>query len=403
MNDQPTHTMPTDAPRIPTNEELAHEWLSKQDSPRRAKGHPQDSQGLVFQVANTLVHGFDLGASRGLALLTEYCGRSDKPWTAAELDHKIREAVKAPQKHKAGGLARWILREKGIRVFTRGEHAGKRVAFEPRFSAPNRLQFDLEKLRFEVRDVNPMVDEKWLAEVSPVDVSSCSTAGFLEAMYGPDERVLIFTDFYSQGQFIYWCGRGGFRLARRQGVPAVRSELPAGGPDGVWFLCQPVSGEWKLNPRSLDVRGNAKMSRRSEEVVTSWRYLVLESDDAPAELWIRLLAKLPLPIAAIYTSGGRSIHALVKIDAESKDYWDRYKALVVPILSLLGADAAAITAVRLTRLPGCMRGGRMQQLLYLDPRPDAAGVPILWRESSYRDVRPEAGQTNNEPTGDAIL
>jgi len=376
--------MTNDAARIPTNEELAHEWLSKQDSPRRAKGDPQDSHALVFQVANTLVHGFDLGASRGLALLMEYCSRSDKPWTAAEVEHKIREAVKAPQKHKAGGLARWILRQKGVRVFTRGENAGKQVAYEPRFSAPNRLKFDLAKLRYEVRDVHPMVDEKWLAEMSPVDVSTCSTAGFLEALYAADERVLIFTDFYSQGQFIYWAGHGGYRLARRQGVQAVRSELPTGGPDGVWFLCQPVSGEWKLNPRSLNARGDAKMSRRSEEVVTSWRYLVLESDDAPADLWIRLLAKLPLPIAAIYTSGGRSIHALVKIDAESKDYWDRYKALVVPILSLLGADPGAITAVRLTRLPGCLRGNRMQRLLYLDPRPDPAGVSILWREPSSK-------------------
>lgn len=368
-------------PRVPSNEDLAREWLSDQDSPRRAKSDPQDSHALVFRIAIALVHSFDLGPARGGQLLTEYCGRSDTLWTSAEIDYKIRQAIAAKKEHRAGGLARWMLRKKGLRTVFRGDgNGGRRVAYEPRFEAPGRLKFDLDKLRYEVRDVSSMVDEKWLAEVSPVDVATCTTAGFLDALYRPGERVIIFTNFYSQGQFIHWVGRGGFRLAGRPGLSAVRSDLPGGGPDGVWFLSQPVSGEWRPNPRSLDDQGRPKMSRRSEEVVTAWRYLVLESDEAPPDLWLRLLSKLPLPIAAIYTSGGRSIHALVKVDGDSKDWWDRYKKLVVPILSLLGADAAAITAVRLTRLPGCLRGNRLQRLLYLDPNPDPAGVPILWRE-----------------------
>jgi hypothetical protein len=377
--------MSNDAPRVPSNEDLAREWLSDQDSPRRAKDDPQDSHALVFRVAIALVHSFDLGPAVGGQLLTEYCGRSDKPWTAAEIDYKIRQAIAAKKEHAAGGLARWMLRKKGIRAVFRGDGAGgRRVAYEPRFDAPGRLKFDIAKLRQEVRHVPAMVNEQWLAEVSPVDVASCSTTAFLDALYRLGERVLIFTNFYSQGQFIYWVGRGGFRLAGRAGVSAVPSELPNGGPDGVWFLCQPVSGGWKPNPRSLDEHGRPKMSRRSEEVVTAWRYLVLESDEAPADLWLRFLTKLPLPIAAIYTSGGRSIHALVKVDGDSKDWWDRYKKLLIPILSLLGADPAAITAVRLTRLPGCMRGGRPQRLLYLDPNPDPAGVPILWREGGRK-------------------
>jgi len=38
----------------------------------------------------------------------------------------------------------------------------------------------------------------------------------------------------------------------------------------------------------------------------------------------------------------------------------------------LGADPAALSAVRLTRLPNCMRGenGTLQQLFYLDDAPD---------------------------------
>lgn len=367
---------------MPSHEELAREWLDGQEAPRRARSDPQDSHGLVYGIAIALVHGFDLGRERGRDLLTAYCGRSDMPWTVAEIEHKISEAMAAPKKHAAGGLARWMLRKKGLRRVWRGEAGGggAAIAAEPRAAEVGRVPFDLARLRHEVRDVRALVDEQWLRERSPIDPGTCSTEAFLDALYEPGEKVLIFTNFYGQGDYARWVGKGSVRLGRRPGVKGVRSGLPAGGRDGVWFLCQPVSAEWKLNPRSVDKFGRPKMSRRSEEVITAWRYLVLESDEAPQDLWLRYLVKLALPIAAIYTSGGRSVHALVKVDAPSKAWWDQYKRVLQPPLTAMGADPGALSAVRLTRLPGCRRGERMQRLLYLDPQPDAAGVPILWRE-----------------------
>ena len=214
---------------------------------------------------------------------------------------------------------------------------------------------------------------------SPVPVEDLTPTDFLNSIYLKGEKVLIFTHFYSQGDYAQRIGGSMWRLAKRPGVLGVKSALPRGGADGVWFLNQPVSGEWKINPRSTDDLGRPKMSRRSEEVVTSWRYLVLESDEAPANLWVRFLVKLPLPIVAIYTSAGRSIHALVKVDAPNKQWWDSYKNMISGLLSKLGADPAAITALRLTRLPGCYRNGKLQRLLYLDPTPEPK-TPILWRE-----------------------
>ncbi len=40
------------------------------------------------------------------------------------------------------------------------------------------------------------------------------------------------------------------------------------------------------------------------------------------------------------------------------------------VLPIFGADPGAMTPVRLTRLPGCTRKGRMQELIYLNPAPD---------------------------------
>ena len=57
----------------------------------------------------------------------------------------------------------------------------------------------------------------------------------------------------------------------------MSDHLPA-GPDGVWFLPQPVDGEFHPNPRQED-----KPSRRSEESIVDWRFAVLESDEAEPE------------------------------------------------------------------------------------------------------------------------
>jgi hypothetical protein len=118
--------------------------------------------------------------------------------------------------------------------------------------------------------------------------------------------------------------------------------------------------------------------------VQRWDWLVLESDEADEGDWLRLLSKVPMPIAAIYTSGGRSYHALVKVAAETKAQWDAMRdEIFYRLLCPLGGDGGAMSAVRLTRLPGMMRKGkrdrdgkmqwypqaRLQRLIYLDPAP----------------------------------
>ena len=152
---------------------------------------------------------------------------------------------------------------------------------------------------------------------------------------------------------------------------------PAGGDEGVWYLAQPVDGLEYENPRSKTKDGEPKMSRRSEESVLSWRNLVLESDEADACDWLGALVQLPLAITAIYTSGGRSIHALCEINARSKGHWDGIVRQIRPILVTLGADAKAMSAVRLTRLPGCLRGEKLQKLLYLNSAPTTSPISTL--------------------------
>ena len=212
------------------------------------------------------------------------------------------------------------------------------------------------------------LSEGWLRSVSPIDVSKWDWAQFFGALYYEDEKVLIFSSAYSQGEFLWWVGHGGFRLGNRPDVRAVRSVLPRGGADGIWFLTNPVSGMWERK-RHLGKGGHPELSRRSETAVTSWRYMVLESDELCAADWLSVVVQLPVKISAIYTSGGKSVHVLVRVDAEAKAAFDGLRESMERILAPVGVDPAAMTAVRLSRLPGMLRGRKPQELLYLNANP----------------------------------
>ena len=309
----------------------------------------QGGHNATFYVAVVLVHGFALGEADALMLLREFNQRCSPPWSEGELVHKIKSAANAvhllPRGHLLGAEAK----------------NGSPVSAKPMPPPPPKPKFQkmvLARIANKVADIQDVVG--FLAKRSPVSVHQKDSVQVLQHLYpsGTGEKILIFNDMKSQGQFIWEADRSD-----------GSQTLPTGN-EGVWFLPQPVSGEFLPNPR-LD----GKMSRRSEEAVTAFRYTVLESDVADVDDWLRCLVQIPLRIACICESGGRSIHALVRVDATSKADWDLQILSVKPMLITLGADRGALTAVRLTRLPQAMRGERCQRLLYLNPQP--SDVPIF--------------------------
>jgi hypothetical protein len=127
------------------------------------------------------------------------------------------------------------------------------------------------------------------------------------------------------------------------------------------------------------------MSRRSLESVTSWRHLLLESDVAPRDQWLSYLCQIKARTLAIYTSGQSSIHALLLAEGiTSKQQWDAEvrESGLMQIACRYGACRGSLTAVRLSRLPGCRREitGKTQELLYLNPKPEQTPIcsfPVL--------------------------
>ena len=215
--------------------------------------------------------------------------------------------------------------------------------------------FNPEKAEQVAAQIPIEITSDWLKEHSPCSVC-CSTAGFLRSVFAPTEKALLFCHYQNQGRLFP-------DEVNLEKFTAIHF------PCGAWFLCNPVDGLSHFNPRL-----NRK-SRRSEESLTSFRYAVLECDREPRSQWLKILAWLRLPIVAITHSAGRSDHALIRVDSESKAAWNTFKLEQLRPLVELGADDGALSAVRLTRLPGCFRGDRRQELLYLNPA--ANGSPIF--------------------------
>jgi hypothetical protein len=182
-------------------------------------------------------------------------------------------------------------------------------------------------------NLDEVVDAEYLRLRSKFTLWNRTPAGFLHKLYRPGEKVVVFDVFESQGCAV-WTHPG------PAGDLSTLNYLQK-GCWGVWYLVQPVDGEVYWNPREN------KYSRRSEESVTSWRYAVVESDEADPLQWLQTLVQLPLPIAAIYSTGSRLPHALIRIGADSKAEWDRLvKGELGPSLVRLGACNGSLSAVR---------------------------------------------------------
>jgi hypothetical protein len=316
-------------------DERARRWIAKM--PTAISG--QGGHAATFHVACVLVQGFAMTVDEALPLMCEYNKRCLPPWSERELRHKLEgAATKSGLRTRNGTLPR------GCLVGASGFRPSKEFRAYHKIEEPKKPEFEATALSQFAGSLAGTVDLLWLAARSAVDPCAVTPAQFLEALYRPNEKVLIFTDNKSQGDAVW-----------------PDDAIPDRGPHGVWFLAQPVDGKYHPNPRQ------GTMSRRSEEAVMSWRYFVIESDRANLKQWLAAIVQFPLRIAAIYSSGGRSVHALVRIDARVKSEWDREREAMKTALVILGADAGAMTAVRLTRLPGCWRGRALQKLLYLNP------------------------------------
>jgi hypothetical protein len=194
-----------------------------------------------------------------------------------------------------------------------------------------------------------------IERLSPICPSDVAVDDYLRALYAEGEKTVVFTDERSQGQLVW-----GYSTPR-----GMVDRLTKYNKVGAWYLLNPVSGE------KTYVERLGKASRRAEETISKYKHALVESDRIPTHLWLTILKKLPLPIASIVLSGNESAHAIIRIDAETREVWTERVRALASLVVPLGACQGSLTAVRLTRLPFVERKdtGKPQKLLYLNPTP----------------------------------
>jgi len=143
------------------------------------------------------------------------------------------------------------------------------------------------------------------------------------------------------------------------------------GVAGAWFVINPTD------------RGEL-----TNDDVTDYRHLLVENDVLPLNLQLAVLQALPLPILAITSSGRKSYHAIVEVNAGSATEYALIATQILGPLKELGFDSSCRNPSRLSRLAGATRHADVrtpsaQSLIYLRP----ADAPPEGIGGAIKDLR----------------
>lgn len=140
---------------------------------------------------------------------------------------------------------------------------------------------------------------------------------------------------------------------------------------GAWIRFNPLDGEGCKN-----------------ENVTAFRYALVESDNLPAERQLTLIRELKLPAAAIVFSGGKSVHAIVHVDAINEN---EYRSRVNYLYEVCEKNGFVIdkqnrNPSRMSRMPGVARGDKRQFLIGINTGKSSWNEWKEWIEDQNDDL-----------------
>lgn len=180
---------------------------------------------------------------------------------------------------------------------------------------------------------------------------------YLELLFKPEERVAYVTNDVWQNSDGKWVpSKGAYDRTAAELIKSLKKH-----PDDIGATigdCKPEAGGWiRFNP----VDGDGVKNKN----VTRFTYALVESDILPIAEQDILFRKLELPIAALVHSGGKSLHAIVHVDADSYDEYRKRVEFLYDFLEKHGVsiDKQNRNPSRLSRMPGVTRNGNRQYLV----------------------------------------
>lgn len=197
---------------------------------------------------------------------------------------------------------------------------------------------------------------------------------FLDRCFNPDEIVSFQEGYYDEKKGKWMPGEKENQMTAGSMIDRLKGNYQKfvdGGGDihDENKLADVITGVIPLNPKSrfggvwvrmnpIDPKRDPTHTTPTNKMVTDYRFALLESDDMPLEEQVSFLRKSELPITVMTFSGGKSVHALVRIDAfDEKDYRSKVNRLHSWCRKNgFKPDEKTKNPARLTRFPGCYRG-----------------------------------------------
>lgn len=180
---------------------------------------------------------------------------------------------------------------------------------------------------------------------------------YLELLFDADDRVgYVTNDVWQDAEGKWLPSKGVYDRTAGELIASLKKHPDdLGATVGDW---KPEVGAWiRFNP--LDGSGV------KNDNVTRFRFALVESDTLPIAEQDIVFRKLELPIAALVHSGGKSLHAIVRVDA---DNYDEYRKRVEFLYDFMEKNGVSIdkqnrNPSRLSRMPGVTRNGNRQYLV----------------------------------------
>lgn len=276
----------------------------------------QNGHSTTYDLARVLVHDFALAESDALRILTEWNATCTPPWSPRELEHKINQAATKPHSTPRGAkldIAR-------ATVSATGRFIVSRTAAPP-------------------------------AEHHAGGANPAEAVALLKAAFDPEEIVCICTQAAESEDGKHRPGsHGTFRTSAW-----FIEQIEAGSNP---FTSPSAGGRWiRINPYKPGAQTGA------DQNVSAYRHVLIEFDDLPEAEQLHILRASNLPLTAIISSGGRSYHGWVRVDAPDRHTWETRRDAVYQYLEDAHPCPANKNPGRFSRLPGCERGAAVQRLI----------------------------------------
>lgn len=270
---------------------------------------------------------------------------------------------RSDSRYKSGECARkWkTFREDASTIVTGGTiyELAKRYGYKPE----EVKVFDWDDEISDDGDPEKIINTTWL-DVSntieqPKEINATDELRrYIQTLFKPDEIVGFCIDAQKDEDRNKWtpASKGAYGMTAKAILNAIKKH-----PDDIKAVIgdyNEEAGAWiRFNP--LDGAGV------SNQNVTELRYALVESDTLEIERQKAIMEELQLPIAVMLYSGGKSIHAIVKVDAVTvQDYREKVDYLYrICEKNGLSIDKQNKNPSRMSRMPGVKRGDKNQYIL----------------------------------------